>query len=625
MKIRILTVICIVAGASSLFGQKTLLQACQRHSDFNTIQKFIKLGADVNARDAAGCTPLLLLCSGVEEGDVPVIRPDSIDAIRALAAAGADVNAADPLGNTPLLMALAAMPPSFTKTLLDLHADPQKADTAGTTPLFRACGLWPDSWPLEKAKLLVAAGADINARDKGGTFALQHAIMNTETLKFLLQSKGVDVNAQNWAGDTVLISSARLGDTTLAQTMSILSAGANVDIQNRNGETALFRLGMTNMENTVTELLKAGIDTNLKDGHSRTAVMTHLDKPETVAALIAAGADVTTADQDGNTPLHAASFGVQEKTVRMLVRAGADVNAVNNRGETPLIVAASRDFDNPAIVQDLISSGAEVNRAVQEEGLTALEYALKIGKRQVIKLLIGAGADPNMNINSSRETPFFSAVVLGDEGVLAALLEAGADVNKVDRDGNSPLMLAPTAVVARLLISAGAEVNQQNHWGKTPLLQSISNNKPEVTKCLLDSGADVKAKDSDGNSVLTLSAAFSRSAELIQALLGAGADIENEGSAALLDAMYSPYSSLEKIKTLLEAGADVNAKPRAGLTPLIAACLLRETPAQISPIIEILLEYGADVTARDLNNKTAHDYAMTNVNLKGSGVLQMLK
>jgi len=76
----------------------------------------IKAGADINAKDEQGLTPLMHA--------IEVTRGINIDAIRLLVLAGADVNAIDKEGRTPLSFAMSQDRQDIIRVLLDAGADP---------------------------------------------------------------------------------------------------------------------------------------------------------------------------------------------------------------------------------------------------------------------------------------------------------------------------------------------------------------------------------------------------------------------------------------------------------------------------------------------------------------------
>jgi ankyrin repeat protein len=118
--------------------------------------------ATVNAKEDGNTTPLMLV--------------NNAEIAAALIRKGADVDAVDRSGNTPLLMAAGStIPPDVARLLLHSGADANVKNWTGQTPLMQAClELRP-----EVVKLLLARGADVNLRDRNGNTAL----MNTTFMR----------------------------------------------------------------------------------------------------------------------------------------------------------------------------------------------------------------------------------------------------------------------------------------------------------------------------------------------------------------------------------------------------------------------------------------------------------
>ena len=95
---------------------------------------------------------------------------------------------------------------------------------------------------------------------------------------------------------------------------------------------------------------------------------------ELLRLLIAAGADVNHAGNDGATPLYHACTAFNTDGVRLLVEGGADVNAATREGETPLMNAALGN--HAEMVKILLNARADAN-AVDAQGCTALDAAVK--------------------------------------------------------------------------------------------------------------------------------------------------------------------------------------------------------------------------------------------------------
>jgi len=99
------------------------------------------------------------------------------------------------------------------------------------------------------------------------------------------------------------------------------------------------------------------------------------------------------------------------------------------------------------------------------------------------------------------------------------------------------LCMSGTPEGVKRAIEAGAEVNAKNDNGQTPLMLAIAlNQNPEIIKMLLSAGANVNAKDKNGKTPLVYAATFNQNPEIIKLLLEAGADpliADNKGRRAI--------------------------------------------------------------------------------------------
>ena len=155
---------------------------------------------------------------------VTAIRDADAQAVRKLIDNGADVNARDAEGNTPLILASFYASPKCVELLLEKGADANAANKAGVTALIRAATNY------EKTRLLVNAGAKVRVRtaDLGNTPLILAARRagNSRTVKLLLE-RGADATERNNAGISPIISGAASGD--LETVRLLLDAGAKAD------------------------------------------------------------------------------------------------------------------------------------------------------------------------------------------------------------------------------------------------------------------------------------------------------------------------------------------------------------------------------------------------------------
>jgi hypothetical protein len=145
---------------------------------------------------------------------------------------------------------------------------------------------------------------------------------------------------------------------------------------------------------------------------------------------------------------------------------------------------------------------------------------------------------------------------------------------------------------------------------------------PQQVQQAINVGADVNARDKEGETPLIVAAAHNGNPEVITNLLKAGADVNAQestfGATAILIA--AGYNNLDVINVLLKAGADINAKSSLGFTPLMFAAEFNTNPE----VINVLLKAGANAKVRQPSGKTALDFALSNEKLKGSDAIRIL-
>ena len=161
-------------------------------SSVDTVSDCLMSGADVNARNEDGRTPLHWAALHNENPEVFTVLLD----------AGADVNAKLEWGATPLNFVAAHISNLEVLTvLLDAGADVSARDKYGNTPLYRAA-MTNDN--LEVFTVLLDAGADVNARNEVGSTPLHYAASRAENpeVLILLLDAGADGTAVNDDGET---------------------------------------------------------------------------------------------------------------------------------------------------------------------------------------------------------------------------------------------------------------------------------------------------------------------------------------------------------------------------------------------------------------------------------------
>jgi uncharacterized protein len=147
-------------------------------------------------------------------------------------------------------------------------------------------------------------------------------------------------------------------------------------------------------------------------------------------------------------------------------------------------------------VRALIAKKVDVN-APQNDGATALHWAVFRGDAELANLLIRAGANVKA-ANRQGVTPLWLASVNGDAKTIGVLLEAGADANEKLALGRTPLMIAArTGKVDAMtvLIDRGADVNaKETLRGTTAIMWAADEGHEAAIQLLIARGADFKAR-----------------------------------------------------------------------------------------------------------------------------------
>jgi ankyrin repeat protein len=192
---------------------------------------------------------------------------------------------ADPnITGTFIPHALSNATPENVKLLLLAKADPNKENVSGQTAISMIQS-------EESCKLLLDAGTIVN---RPGLLTLHNSYCSPECYSLLIKAKA-DPNETNKYGQTpLIIQSGWLG---LQKIHMLLQAGANINHQDCDGETALFTRSASII---VERLLELGADPNIRNHKGRTAIMT---SPFT-ETLLFGKADPNVKDNEGKTALH---------------------------------------------------------------------------------------------------------------------------------------------------------------------------------------------------------------------------------------------------------------------------------------------------------------------------------
>jgi len=360
----------------------------------------------------------------------------------------------------------------------------------GVTPLALACLNGNE----QLVELLLAAGADANAPERGGETALMTASRTGKpgAVKVLL-AHGADVNAHERRGQTALMWAAAEGNTEVVRLL--IAAGADIQATlPDSGFTALFFAVRDGQMETTRALVAAGAPVNgtmqpkkpngkgPRPGTSPLLLAVENGHFELAVALLDLGADPND-QRSGFTALHNLTW------VRKPNRGDGDDGdpAPIGSGNLSSLQFARKLVEHGADVNARLATGKSGRGQLSRLGTTPLLLAAVTDDATFMKLLVELGADPLLP-NADGATPLMAAAGLGtqapteeagtEEEALEAVdlaLKLGNDINAVDKNGETAMHGAAYKnfpKVVELLAARGAKVevwNQKNKWGWTPM------------------------------------------------------------------------------------------------------------------------------------------------------------
>ena len=276
------------------------------------IKYLVYLGADVNAKDENGNTPLIQATRG---GDLEVVK--------CLVQNGADVNVRL-YGKSVLSKAIEQNAGAEVQEFLREKGAIEWVISKEEAKKLSQ-GFWNDKGDLKSSdeiKELLKKGADVNASNKYGDTALMMAVYNghLEVVKYLAEC-GVDVNASDKHGRTALMNASENGHLEVVK--YLVERGAQLDIQDKNGWTALIGAARGGYLEVVKYLVQNGADVNAQNKYGRTALMivAYNGEIDVVKYLAENGANLRVIDKDGWTALDMAKFGYKDDCVKFLEEA----------------------------------------------------------------------------------------------------------------------------------------------------------------------------------------------------------------------------------------------------------------------------------------------------------------
>jgi uncharacterized protein len=454
-----------------------------------TLRTLIRNGACIDRKDAHGWSPLMLAA-----------REGHVNNLIALIQAGANLALKDSQGRTALEIAT-------------------QAGQASAVRVLRAA--------LAPQETLMAYTQD-------------GRVETIQALLPLIPHVEINLNALHPTGKSALMRAAQSGHLDVLRTL--LQAGADPDVQNREGEAALHFAGSLQM----------------------------------LRALIDGGANPSVRTRRGMTAATTATWHRSIEKLVVLIEARADLR-IRSRGETPLDIARKMAHVSPplaALLGQRLASQSQLSDAivkVLEDGVrtpwpgeTTLMQCVRRGHAQSVRAFAQHGKLLNAQ-NQNGMTASMLAATSGRLDTLIALIDAKPDLTLRNDQGDTAAMIGQksgNSAIASIVLQAATQASET---GDTPLMLCVSQGHTAAVQALIQhSTMDINAQNSSGMSALMV-AAENGHLKALSALVDGGADINLQcagGYSALMLAAQAGH--VDALAVLIRAKADVSIKNDQG-------------------------------------------------------------
>lgn len=476
-------------------------------------------------------------------------------------------------------------------------------DKEGATPLHAA--VWSFAGHKDVAELLLANGADVNARARNGETPLHKVVgpsvsrnrrssrRSSYELAELLLAHGAEVNAEDARGRTPL-------GSMMYRLIPELS-------ENRPWSKEILLDEKHDFE--LAELLcrHGGKDTTTKTFYgTKLSWFVEFGLTEYVRAVLSVNPDLVFLKDDfGNTLLHlAVSTGSKDMTELVLSK-NPEVNAKNHHLVTSLHLAMERGANEVAKL--LLAKGADLG-AKDSLGQTPLHNAARGNNRQGAEFLLDRGVDVNARANNG-DTPVHMAACRRRKDVLELLLARGGEINLHDAAAIGDCTRAKEILKDNPRLVFAKDID-----GWTPLHWAALHGNKEAVELLLANGANPRAEDNTGQMPWHKASGIGSDKDTLELLrqLGGGDIFEAARKADLksVRAILENYPDLARVKDEdgdtplhLAAASGTIGGHRSAFMDLERRMRGFELPAKRSyrDVVELLIANGSDVNAS--NNK----------------------
>lgn len=503
-------------NAEDNYGKTVLSEAADK-MDGMMIRFLLENGASVNHINSSGRT--VLQDAALEENE---------KVFNILMNYNPDLSITDHYDRNVLFDAVEGGNLSIIKEVINNIEDINSVDNKGRTVLFYSVLREDDSI----TKFLISNGIDVNILDKKRQSALFNAVIlgakNIPTIDLLLD-RGVKLNLKDFADKTLLDEMLKIlsilndpdqkidgkyklvsKDRNYIKLMGILiENGLAIDRTDAQGKTVLYKEVERENYDTIDFLVAAGADVNVQDKDGKTvlfdAVMKGPSNMNMIDHLLAKGADIDL--QDFN-----------ERTIIDDLVEAVLITMNHKKPSSKRFLDLQENADYFSLLKKMLLFKPKINRP-RKDGRTLIFDLVVENNLELIKLVVNAGSDLNVEDNN-RNTPLSYLI---DEGLkitnqrekeqflerLVFLLKFRVDTSTIDKDGRTiyhKAVMANDMEVVEKLLTKKTNLNIKDKQGRTALHHTQWKGNYKIARLLIAAGADINEPDYAGFTILNYAA-----------------------------------------------------------------------------------------------------------------------
>jgi ankyrin repeat protein len=443
--------------------------------------------------------------------------------------------------------------------------------------------LFSDNVDINVIEKGIKKGIDINKiDDKGRSVLFQLSLKHKLTSIKILLKNGVDINFEDAYFKNVLDYAISNSDGMMIR--FLLENGSSVNHKNSSNRTILQNCAIEGSYKNFQILMYYNPDYDLKDNYGQTVLFDAVEggSLKLLVDVINHVENLDLLDEKKETVLFSAVMKEDSRLAEALVKYGINLNVLNHHSQNVLFNAVLLGSYNIKLIKMMIEKGLNINQ-LNVNGDNILDEILYI--QSLFKVAKDELVGKYKIINQNRNYP----------ELVKVFIKNGLNIDKLDINGDTTLekeIEEKNYENVEFLLECGANVNLKNSQGRTVLskeiLKGISNYR--MIDFLIRNGASIDTLDNEQFTVIdylveliliqkgfkeTSSSRFNdivhneNYTSLLKKILGFRPNLSasrEDGKNSLFDVVI--YNDLELLKILVNYGVSVNTKDKEGNSPL---------------------------------------------------------